>query len=142
MLHVAVHRDDDIAVRMVEAAGQRELVAVVAREQHRLDARILALEPCEDGAALVARAIVDKDDLPVEVKTGHRLADGFVKVLQIILFVVDGYDDGQSLFLHEQGFPSLSFRHHFDASPSAPSAVSLMRRCGMMALTMVVSCIS
>ena len=108
MLHVAVHRDDDIAVRVVEAAGQRELVAVIACEQHRLDACVFTLELREDGAALVARSVVDKDDFPVKVKTCHRLADGFVEMMQIVLLVVDGYDDGQSLFLHGYlDFPSI-----------------------------------
>ena len=100
MLHVTVHRDDDIAIRMVEAAGQRELMAVVAREQHRLDAAVLTFEAVQDFAAPVARAVVDKDNLPVKVLPRHGFPDGFVKMLQIILFVVDWHNDGQSLFLH------------------------------------------
>ena len=94
MLHIPVHRDDDVAIRMVESAGQRELMAVIARQKHRLHMAVFALQTVQNFAALVARTIIDKDDFPVEIKTGHGLFDGFVKMLQIVLFVINRYDDG------------------------------------------------
>ena len=53
MLHVAVHRDDRISVRMIDAAGQRELMSIVACEKNRANMCILRPQRAQNLTAAV-----------------------------------------------------------------------------------------
>ena len=93
MLHISVHRDDRIAVRMIDAAGQRKLMPVVAREKNRSDAGIPLAKRAQDLTAAVGGTVVDEEQLIVIGQTPHHLLHRRRKMRDVLLLVVDRNDD-------------------------------------------------
>ena len=70
ILEVGVDDQDALARAQIEAGGQRELVAVIARQVDRDQARIALGQRLHHRPAAVARAVVDQHDLII--LAGHR----------------------------------------------------------------------
>ena len=61
VLQVAVDRDDDVALRLLEAGLQRGRLAEVAPQPDDADVVVRGVEPRERGERAVGRAVVDED---------------------------------------------------------------------------------
>jgi hypothetical protein len=96
MLHVAVHRDHGVTVRMVDAAGQRDLVPRIARKEDRLHVSIRRAEFQEDFPAAVAGAVVHKEKLVIIWERCHYAGDAVRKMRDVPLLVVNGNNNGNS----------------------------------------------
>ena len=93
VLHVAIHRDDSIAVSVIQTAGKRQLMAGVLGQENRLDMAVLLFELKQDFLAVIGRAIVYEDELPIVVKLGHFLTDCCIKMTQVVRFIIYGHYD-------------------------------------------------
>ena len=93
MLHIPVHRDDRIAVRMIDAAGQSKLMPIVACEKNRADATISLTQHAQDLTAAVGGTVVDEEQLIVIGQTPHHLLHRRRKMRDVLLLVVDRNDD-------------------------------------------------
>ena len=96
VLKVGVDDQDPLARAQVEARGQSELVAVIARQVDGDQPRIGDGELAHDLPAAVARAVVDQDDLiivPGDRRGG--LGDAGVELGEAGLLIVAGDDDGK-----------------------------------------------
>ncbi len=67
VLQVGVDHRDDVADRVLEAGGERGLVAEVAREVHDAHARVGRGDAVEQLGRAVGAAVVDEDQLELEV---------------------------------------------------------------------------
>ncbi|MEI9897779.1 MAG: hypothetical protein WDN28_28960 [Chthoniobacter sp.] len=63
VLQVAIHRNDHIAAREVEAGHHRRRLAVITAEVHHFDGRIFRGEAVEHARAGVVAAVIDEDEL-------------------------------------------------------------------------------
>ena len=94
ILQVGVDDQHMIAAAQIESGGQRELVAVVARQVHGDDVRIFGGKLPHDRPAAVPRAVVDQHHFVI---TANRLVRGggqaSVQGLQARLFIEAGHDD-------------------------------------------------
>ena len=99
MLHIAVHRDDGIAIGTVQPARQSNLVPVVAREEHGLYMRVALLQSLQHRAAVIGRAVIDEDELPGITVTQfrHDVSHGFIEMRDIVLLIEYRHDDGYRL---------------------------------------------
>ena len=104
VLQVGVDHRDGVADGVLEAGGQRRLVAEVAREVHDAHARVGGGEPVEDLGRAVGAAVVDDDQLEVEARDGRGRARE--EHLDELLLVVDRRDHAQ-----QGGGARLCIRH-------------------------------
>ena len=65
VLQVGVDDQDLLARAQIEPRGQRELVAVVARQVDRDQPRVLRRQPLHDRPAVVLRPVVDQDEFVI-----------------------------------------------------------------------------
>jgi hypothetical protein len=96
VLQVGVDDDRGAAGDVVEARGQREFLAEVARQPQRRHARIARAQLAHDRVGVVAAAVVDVEHGAVQI--GHAVehgADALVEFTQALALVVGGDDDGQ-----------------------------------------------
>ena len=85
-----------LAAAQVEPGGQRQLMAVVARQIDRDDMRIVGGERLHHRPAAVARAVVDQHDLIILAGTRWRRGrEPLVQLGEARLLVVAGHDDRQ-----------------------------------------------
>src|SRR5690606_35838790 len=85
--------------------GERELVAVIARQVDRDEARVARGERLHDRPGPVARAVVDEDDLVIVRR--HLGGDGGeprVELLETFLLVEAGHDDRKGGRRHSRSF--------------------------------------
>ena len=94
ILEIRVHDDDAGTGGEVQAAGDRDLMAEVARQRDAFQARIEFVKTTKHLAGTVYAPVVDEDDFP-------RLADGIQsarealdQLIERFLFVEYRYDDG------------------------------------------------
>ena len=95
ILEVGVEHHDGIARGVVEAGGQRRLVAEVARQVDDAHARVGGRDAVERLRRAVGRAVVDEHEL--EREPVERAADARVELVDRRLLVVDRCDDAQQL---------------------------------------------
>ena len=71
VLQVAVDRDDDVALRLLEAGLERGRLAEVAPQPDDADVLVRGVQPRQRGEGAVGRAVVDEDDLPRLARAGR-----------------------------------------------------------------------
>ena len=94
VLQIAVHRNDDIAAREIEAGHHRSGLTKVAPQVDDFYERIAGGDFVENALAFVGASIIDQDQLPFAARRRHRLADARVECAQISSFVADRHGDG------------------------------------------------
>ena len=92
VLQIAVDRDDDVALRLLEAGLQRGRLAEVAAQPDDADVVVRGVQPRERGEGAVRRAVVDEDDLPRRPERVERRAELVVQERDAPLLVVHGDD--------------------------------------------------
>ena len=71
VLEVAVDRDDDLALRLLEARLQRRRLAEVPPQPDDANAVVRGVQPGQRGERAVGGAVVDEDDLPRARRAGR-----------------------------------------------------------------------
>ena len=93
VLQVGIHRDDNVALRLVETAVERGTFPVVAAETDAAHVARLAMQFTDDFPRAVGRTVVDEDDFIRKAFRLHHFLDPFVEFDERIGFVVKGdYD--------------------------------------------------
>src|SRR5262249_14723750 len=90
ILKVGVHDDHRVAGREVDAGGQRDLVAEVARQPDEPEPRVVARGLEHQLVGAVAAAVVDEDRLRVAVERLHHSREVRDELLDHALLVVCG----------------------------------------------------
>jgi hypothetical protein len=96
ILQVGVHRDDVVAVRVIQPGGERQLVPDIAREQQGMQLRPRRGHLAQHLAGAVAGAVVDHDDLVGLAQAVEHRAQPPLEQRQDLGFVVAGDDHGQA----------------------------------------------
>ena len=109
MLEIGIHDDGGSTLHVTQSCCDRDLLAEVATEGNRLDARIRAVETFQFGECAVRRSVIDEDDLPRPVPFDDRLNTG-QKGLQALSFVEDRDNDGYQRGAHGTGSTVLVLR--------------------------------
>ena len=98
MLQIAIHGDDVLALGVVEAGGEGAGLAEVAAELDDEDAGVYGGDLFQQAVGAIARTVVDEYQLEAVARvTENVLHDGLEAVVEgghVVLFVVEGYDDG------------------------------------------------
>ena len=92
VLEVAVDRDDDLALRRLEAGLQRRGLAEVPPQPHDADAVVRGVQPGQRAERAVGGAVVDEDDLPGLAERVERRGQLVVEERDAPLLVVHGDD--------------------------------------------------
>jgi hypothetical protein len=95
ILEIGVDHDHRGAASVIDTGAQRHLVAEVAREVDDADAVVAGHDALEELERAVGAAIVDVDDLEVEVRqTVEGRAQAAMELLDPGFLLVHGRDDG------------------------------------------------
>jgi hypothetical protein len=109
VLQIGVDDEDLLARAQVEPGGQRELVAVVARQVDRDEVRIGGSEALHHRPAIVLRSVVDEQDLEILAhRRPRRAGHARVKLVETGGLVIAGDDDGQGRALHGPAHSALA----------------------------------
>ena len=92
VLEVAVDRDDDLSLRLLEAGLQRRRLAEVPPQPDDADAVVRGVQPGQRRERAVGGAVVDEDDLPGLVERVERRGQLVVEERDAPLLVVHGDD--------------------------------------------------
>src|SRR6202034_3398439 len=94
VLQIAVHRNDDLALRVIEAGFQRGGLAEITAEAHGENPGIVAgdLRKLAEGA--VFAAVVDENDLKRLANRVHHIDDFDVKLRNAFELIIERDDDG------------------------------------------------
>ncbi len=95
MLEIGVHDDDGPAPRRVEPGGDGDLLAEIARKGQRGKARVGGVKLAQGLQSLVARAVVDQDDLEGKAKARQNGREPRRQRPQIARLVEHRHDDGK-----------------------------------------------
>src|SRR6266404_4857232 len=95
ILQVRVHHHDRLAVRVIEAGGDRGLVAEVPRDGEDAVSRLARGERAQQLERVVLRSVVDEDHLCLEAEPLQELLQPRVQSRNHGFFVVDGKDEAQ-----------------------------------------------
>jgi hypothetical protein len=95
VLQIGVDDQDALTAAHREAGGERQLVAVVAHQLHRDDARVAGRRLGHDLPGAVARAVVDQDDLAGAARAVQHGADAAQELGQGFLLIVARGHHGQ-----------------------------------------------
>ena len=93
MLQVAVHRDDDFAVRIIKAGLERRCLAKVSAQTNQGHARIAVRNLSEDLVTAIATSIVDEYHFVRVAESVHYFDDALVKGPDIVHFVEERNDN-------------------------------------------------
>ena len=95
ILQIGVEGHHQVAPRVRKAGGKGRRLAKIAPETQTADARIFFRQPADDLPGIVARTVIDENDVQfVALALGHRRKLG-VQGFQAFGFVIDGNDDGE-----------------------------------------------
>ena len=94
VLQVGVDRHHGGAGGMIQAGGERHLLAEVARQVDDLDAGLARVPVQQALEGVVAAAVVDADDLPAASGLVEDAADTFEEGVEVVGLVVHRRDDG------------------------------------------------
>jgi len=101
ILQIGIDDQDLFAGAQIEPGGQRELVAMVARQVDRDQPRVDGGEALHHRPAVVARAVVDEEDfIVVADRRPGRARDAGMEQVETGGLIVAGDDDGQSGTMH------------------------------------------
>ena len=92
VLEVAVDRDDDLALRRLEARLQRRRLAEVPPQPDDANAVVCRVQPGQGAERPVGGAVVDEDDLPGLSERVERRGELVVEERDAALLVVHGDD--------------------------------------------------
>ncbi len=103
ILEVGGHHDGRVAAAVVDARGNRDMTAEIARKTQGVDA-IVAFTQCRQHfERTIATAIVDEHELPrIIAERLHHFGDPVVKSAQVAVLVEDRHHDGQQRLVHDQ----------------------------------------
>jgi len=104
MLKVGVHGDDGVARRLVTTGGQGDLFAEIPGKIDRPDPGVGQGGGTERLQCPVVAPVVDEDDLEPIGKLPEDGGHLFQDERDVLLLVIDGNDDGNGLFGHNDGF--------------------------------------
>ena len=93
MLEIGVHDDDGPAPRRVEPGGDGDLLAEIARKGQRGKTRVGGVKLPQNLQSLVARAVVDQDDLEGKAKLRQNGREPRRQRPQIARLVEHRHDD-------------------------------------------------
>ena len=97
VLQIGVENEYNFSAAKLEARGQRDLVAVIARQVDADNVRVLACMASDDRPGRVARTVVHQDDLEIVghqgLAHGHEAAD---ELVQSGLLIIAGNDHRKS----------------------------------------------
>src|SRR5581483_4491490 len=99
VLQVTIHGDDVLTAGMIESCGQGGCLAEVTGQANNGHAAIYGSDFAQQREGAVAGAVVNKDDLEAAVISFHDCLELVVKIRDIILLIMQGYNDG--IFEHE-----------------------------------------
>ena len=95
VLQVGIDDDNRLgAARVVEAGGERRLLAEIAAERDHRDFGARALQHRQQFRRAVRGAVIDIDDLPAQPDASHDGNEAALEFLDHLDFVVGGHDDG------------------------------------------------
>src|SRR5256885_11665264 len=94
VLEIAVHRNDDVAAGVLDAAGHRRRLSEVETEADGAKGRFLARVRGELGEGAVLRPVVDADDLVRSAQAVQHAEQLVEQRLDVGLLVVKRDDDG------------------------------------------------
>ncbi len=92
VLQVAVHGDEHVAVRVLDACGHRRSLAVVATELDDAQPRIALRDRGRDRDRVVPAAVIDEHHLERPAERSQRLHDRVVQRPNALLLVVERHD--------------------------------------------------
>ena len=95
MLQVGVHDHHRPAASVVEPGGDRDLLAEVAAERDRSDARVAGIARSDGRKRPVLAAVVHEQDLPGRRDALQHGAEPLAERADIGTLVVDGDDDAE-----------------------------------------------
>ena len=93
ILQVRVHDDHCFPDGVVEAGGQCDLMAEIARHADDLESRVTLPQLAHDLERVVDRPVVDENDLARAVELLHHRPEAPMELLERLLLVEDGYDE-------------------------------------------------
>ena len=93
VLQVGVHDHDRVAVRVVHARGDRQLVAEVAREREQLDPRVPLGAGGRPRRRAVPAAVVDEEQLEILGLLLEHAAQAIAEDGEALLLVQERHDD-------------------------------------------------
>ncbi len=96
MLQVAIHGDDVFATRVVKTSGKCRRLAEVSSQAYHRDPAVHARDLAEQMEGFIGGAIVHEHDLEALATAFHDGFQSVVEIRDILLLVVQGYDDGIS----------------------------------------------
>ena len=94
VLQVAIHGDDVFPAGVIEACGQSGGLSEIAAQLDDCDAAIDCGDLAKLGECVVARSIVDQDDLKRLAVVFHYGLQAVIEIGDVLLLVVQGDDDG------------------------------------------------
>ena len=95
ILQVDVHRDQDVAPGVVDAGGERGLLAEVARQVDHPDAAVARAAVEQVGERVVARAVVHEHDLEAQAGALEERLDRRQEDVDQLLLVEHRHDQRQ-----------------------------------------------
>ena len=111
MLQIAIHREDEVSLRVVEAGGEGRGLSEIAAQLDDEDAAVYGSDLFQQFVTAIGRSVVDEHQLEA---VSHWFHDGLEAVVHggnVFFFVVEG-DDNRILrhlfiidFWRKQGFP-------------------------------------
>src|SRR5664280_1726648 len=101
VLQIRVHHGHDPAACGVDARGERHLVAEVAREPERPQARVLAGEGRHLLEGRVRAAVVHVHDLPCAARGGEDAREALVQLVEVVGLVENGQRDRDLGAVHD-----------------------------------------
>src|SRR5204863_8075805 len=94
VLQIAVHRDDDFALRSIEAGLEAGSLPEVPSQTNGSYARIAIADFGKNLESAVAASIIDKDDFISAAQLGHGRDDSRIQRPHVGLFVKQRNNDG------------------------------------------------
>src|SRR5215467_9237556 len=108
VLQVAVHRNDDVATREIDARHHRGGLPVIAAQVNYFDVRVRGGDLVERGSGSVGAAVIDEYQFPWSAQALENDSDRFVERNDAFDFVEYGNGDGD----HGWNVTLLPFDYH------------------------------
>src|SRR5262249_21528069 len=93
VLKIAIHRDNNLAARIIEPRGKRHSLPIVPFQPYCDDPRIIVSQSSQDASSGISTVIVDKYEFGWLVSPGHYRAQALVQLLNAVFFIVQRYYD-------------------------------------------------
>ena len=94
VLQIAIHGDDVLAARVIESSGEARGLSEIAAQLHNRHSAVHRSDLPQHGERLVARAVIDENDLKALAIRFHDRLQTIIEVGDVLLLVMQRYDDG------------------------------------------------